>query len=91
MIRVMEKGELVEKSPGQIHFDSPQRSVRENNFYAADRAWKTIADTCADAINHIAGTRLTRYRRLELSDHLVAPLAYNRMRRESSSRTPTSA
>lgn len=82
-IRVMEKGEIVEKSPGQVQYDSPQRTVRENNFFAANKAWSSIADTCADAINHIAGTRLTRYRRLDLADHLVAPLSYNRMRRES--------
>ncbi|MGE3314760.1 MAG: M3 family oligoendopeptidase, partial [Planctomycetaceae bacterium] len=82
-IRVMEKGEIVEKSPGQVQFDSPQRAVRENNFFAANKAWSSIADTCADAINHIAGTRLTRYRRLDLADHLVAPLSHNRMRRES--------
>ena len=59
----MEKGEVVEKSPGQIRFDSPDRSVRENNFYAAEKAWKQIADSCADSLNHIAGTRLTVYRR----------------------------
>lgn len=82
-IRVMERGELVEKSPGQVQFDSPQRAVRENNFFAADKAWQSIADTCADAINHIAGARLTRYRRLGLTDHLDAPLRYNRMQRET--------
>lgn len=82
-IKVMEKGEIVEKSPGQVQFDSPQRAVRENNFYAANNAWNTIAETCADAINHIAGTRLTLYRRSGLEDHLVAPLRYNRMRRET--------
>ncbi len=82
-IRVMEKGEVVEKSPGQVQFDSPQRAVRENNFFAADKAWSSIADTCADAINHIAGTRLTYYRRMDLADHLVAPLCHNRMRRET--------
>jgi len=37
-IKVMERGEVVEKSPGQIRFDSPERSVRQNNFYAADKA-----------------------------------------------------
>jgi len=82
-VRVMERGEIVEKSPGQVQFDSPQRAVRENNFYAADKAWKSIADTCADAINHMAGTRLTYYRHLNLADHLEAPLCYNRMRRET--------
>lgn len=82
-IEVMEKGELVRKSVGQVHFDSPQRSVRQNNFYAADRAWRGIADTCADALNHISGFRLTRYRRLGTQDHLDLPLRFNRMRRET--------
>ncbi len=80
-IQVMEKGELVERSPGQIQFDSPQRSVRENNFYAANKAWGTIADSCADALNHLAGTRLTLYSHLPVTDHLDAPLIYNRMQR----------
>jgi pepF/M3 family oligoendopeptidase len=82
-IRVMEKGEIVEKSPGQIRFDSPERSVRQNNFHAAEKAWRTIAGSCADALNHIAGTRLTLYRRLRFQDHLDAPLHRNRMRRET--------
>ncbi len=80
-IKVMEKGEVVEKSPGQIRFDSAERSVRQNNFYAAERAWKTIADSCADALNHIAGARLTMYQRLGLTDHLELPLHKNRMQR----------
>ncbi len=80
-ISVMEKGELVEKSPGQVTFDAPLRSVRENNFRAADKAWKSIEGPCADALNHIAGTRLTKYRRLGCTDHLDAPLRYNRMTR----------
>ncbi|HLJ09697.1 MAG TPA: oligoendopeptidase F, partial [Planctomycetaceae bacterium] len=80
-IKVMEMGEVVEKSPGQVRFDSPERTVRQNNFYAADKAWKTIADSCADALNHIAGTRLAIYRRLGLADHLELPLHKNRMQR----------
>lgn len=82
-IQVQEKGTPVTKSPGQVLFNSPQRSVRENNFFAADAAWATIADTCADAINHIAGTRLTTYRHIGLRDHLEAPLRANRMTRET--------
>jgi oligoendopeptidase F len=80
-VRVMERGEVVEKSPGQISLDSPERAVRENNFFAADKAWTAIADTCADALNHIAGTRLTLYKRLGLASHLDPPLRYNRMTR----------
>jgi pepF/M3 family oligoendopeptidase len=82
-IKVMEKGEVVDKSPGQIRFDSPERAIRENNFYAAEKAWKTVADSCADALNHISGTRLTLYRRLGLRDHLDMPLHRNRMSRET--------
>lgn len=81
-VQVMEKGELVSKSPGQVHWDSPAREVRENNFRAANKAWSTLADTCADAINHIAGGRLTKYRRLKV-DHLAAPLSLNHMQRET--------
>ncbi|WP_417392893.1 M3 family oligoendopeptidase [Gimesia sp.] len=80
-IQLMEKGELVERSPGQVQFDSPQRFVRQNNFYAANKAWDTIADSCADALNHLAGTRLTLYSHLPVTDHLDAPLVYNRMQR----------
>lgn len=82
-VQVQEKGQLVWKSPGQVQFDSPQRTVRENNFLALDGAWSTIADTCADAINHIAGSRLTAYRHIGLKDHLESPLRVNRMTRET--------
>jgi oligoendopeptidase F len=80
-VRVMERGEVVAKSPSQVQLDSPERSVRQNNFYASDKAWSEIADTCADALNHITGTRLTIYRKLGLPGHIEAPLRYNRMTR----------
>ncbi len=82
-ISIMEKGEVVQKSVGQVQFDMAERPVRENNFHAADKAWSTITDTCADAINHIAGTRLTKYKRLGLKDHLDAPLRANRLQRKT--------
>ena len=82
-VQVQEKGKLVLRSPGQVQFDCPQRLVRENNFLALDAAWSTIADNCADAINHIAGSRLTTYRHIGLKDHLEAPLRANRMTRET--------
>ena len=82
-VSIQEKGKLVLRSPGQVPFDSPQRSIRQNNFFAVDGAWATIAETCADTLNHIAGTRLTTYRHLGLCDHLEAPLRFNRMTRET--------
>ena len=81
-IQIQERGEIIERSPGQVQFDMPQRAIRENNFYAADKAWSGIADSCAEAINHIAGSRLSKYRRLGI-DHLTAPLNQNRMTRET--------
>jgi pepF/M3 family oligoendopeptidase len=81
-VEVMERGELVRKSPGQVQLDAPERSVRQNNFYASVKAWRTIGDTCADALNHICGARLTKYRRLGV-DHLAVPLRLNRMSRET--------
>jgi oligoendopeptidase F len=81
-VEVMEKGEVVRKSSGQVSFDSPLRPVRENNFFAFSKAWDEIADTCADALNHICGTRLTKYQRLGI-DHLAVPLNMNRMTRET--------
>ncbi len=82
-ITVMEKGDLVEKSVGQVRFDMPDRFARENNFYAADKAWGKIEDSCADALNHLSGTRLAIYRRLGVKDHLDLPLRHNRMTRET--------
>jgi len=82
-ITVIEKGDLVKKSVGQVRFDMADRATRENNFLAADKAWATIEDTCADALNHLAGTRLTIYKRLGVQDHLDLPLRHNRMSRET--------
>jgi oligoendopeptidase F len=82
-IEVMEKGKVVRKSVSQVMFDMPERNVRENNFYAASKAWDGLADTCADALNHISGARLTKYRRLKVQDHLDLPLRLNRMTRET--------
>ncbi len=82
-VTVTERGKPVVKSVSQVQFDSPQRAVREGNFYASDAAWATIAEPCAQALNHISGTRLTVYKRLGLKDHLEPPLRFNRMTRET--------
>ena len=81
-VKVLEKGRLVEKSPGQVQYDMPDRHERQTNFHAANVAWDTVKETCADALNHIAGARLTKYRRLGV-DHLAYPLHLNRLSRES--------
>jgi len=80
-VELMEKGEPVKKSVGQVRIDLPDRATRENNFHAVEKSWGSITGTCADAINHIAGTRLARYKRLGTQDHLDVPLRLNRMNR----------
>ncbi|GIX03535.1 MAG: oligoendopeptidase [Planctomycetaceae bacterium] len=82
-VEVWEKGKLVRKSPGQVTLDSPQRAVREANFYAADAAWQSIEAPCAEALNHIAGTRLSLYRHLQIDDHLLPPCWYSRIDRKT--------
>lgn len=82
-ITVMEKGQLVEKSPGQVSYDHADRSVRENNFFASQTSWRSIQVPCTAAINHIAGSRLTRYRRAGLVDHLEVPLTISRLSRKT--------
>ena len=81
-IQMQDRGEIVERSPGQVQFDMPERTIRENNYFAADKAWSSISEPCAEAINHIAGSRLSKYRRLGV-DHLAAPLNQNHMTRET--------
>lgn len=82
-IEVMEKGEVVAKSPGQVQWDMVERPVRQNNWHAAQKAWRGISETCADALNHISGQRLTKYARLGdgAVSHLDYPLRLNRMSR----------
>lgn len=82
-IPVMEKGEIVEKSPGQVMYDSNERSVRENEFFASHAAWEKVAPTCAVALNQISGSRLVRYENLGVEDHLSLPLHMNRMKRST--------
>ncbi|WP_237226945.1 M3 family oligoendopeptidase [Rubinisphaera sp. JC750] len=78
-IPVMEKGEVVEKSPGQVSFDSADRSERENRFFAAGRAWQSIAEPCASALNHIVGSRLTIDRYAGQRHYLTVPMQQNRV------------
>lgn len=78
-IPVMEKGEVVEKSPGQVSFDSPERTERQNRFFAAGRAWQSIAEPCASALNHIVGSRLTIDRYAGQRHYLTVPMQQNRV------------
>jgi len=78
-ITVMERGELVEKSPGQIAFDSPDRTDRENKFFSSQRAWESISEPCAATLNHIVGSRLTLDRYANRESYLTIPHSQNRV------------
>lgn len=82
-IELMEKGEVIKKSVGQVTIDSENRQIRENEFFASLKAWEQIKDVCAEALNHIAGTRLTLYKERGFNHFLDKPLIDNRLKRES--------
>ncbi len=82
-ITVMEKGELVQKSPGQVACDGPDRSERENHFHATDKAWESIAPTAAAALNHIVGSRLTVDKYAGRESYLTIPMQQNRVSRKA--------
>ncbi len=82
-IELMEKGSIVKKSVSQIRYDSNNRSIRQNEFFASLKSWDTVKDICADALNHIAGTRLTLYKEKGFKHFLDETLLKNRLKRES--------
>lgn len=55
--------------------EKPERDIRKAAFEGGNRAWKTIEDTAAAALNAISGTRLTlnRYRGI---DHFLDVALY---------------
>ncbi len=82
-VKLMEKGSVVKKSIGQVRYDSNNRSIRQNEFFASLKSWDTVKGTCADALNHIAGTRLTLYKEKGFKHFLDESLLKNRLKRES--------
>ncbi len=82
-IELMERGEIVKKSVGQVRYESENRGVRQNEFFASLKAWESVKDVCASALNHISGTRLTLYKERGLNHYLDKPLMQNRLKKES--------
>ncbi|MCA8987748.1 MAG: M3 family oligoendopeptidase [Planctomycetaceae bacterium] len=78
-IPLMEQGEIVHKSPGQVMFDSPDRSERKNNFYAARKAWQQVDDLAAATLNHLIGSRLTLQKYSGHPSYLHTPCQQNRV------------
>ncbi|HBN77603.1 MAG TPA: oligoendopeptidase F [Planctomycetaceae bacterium] len=78
-IPVMEHGEVKMKSPGQVAFDSPDRTDRENKFFSSQKAWRDVDETAAATLNHIVGSRLTVNKYAERESHLTIPMQQNRV------------
>jgi oligoendopeptidase F len=53
---------------------NPDRAVRRAAFVGGNEVWSANADTCAAALNALAGTRHTLYGRRGRSDFLESPL-----------------
>ncbi|MBL9205996.1 MAG: M3 family oligoendopeptidase [Opitutaceae bacterium] len=52
----------------------PDRAVRQAAFVGGNKVWAAAGDTCAAALNALAGTRHTLYSRRGRGDFLEAPL-----------------
>jgi pepF/M3 family oligoendopeptidase len=69
-------------SLGQLqnkYMDEPDRSVRQAAFNLFEQSWAELARTCAQALNHQAGFRLTLYKYRGWDSILKEPLLNNRM------------
>ena len=68
----------------QNTFDShPDRDVRRRAFEAFEMGWADLATTCAEALNHQAGYRLTLYRHRGWDSVLKEPLHNNRFSQQT--------
>ncbi len=80
-----EDGEVKELSVGQLDnkLSSQSKEVRERAFEAYQNAWAEQEDFCAEALNHLAGFRLSTYEHRNWESVLKEPLKINRMSQET--------
>jgi len=65
-------GEQVPMAQRRSLMRDPDREVRRRAFESGNEAWRAVREPLAHAINHIAGTRLTLYRRRGVRHFLEA-------------------
>lgn len=68
------KKEMLPISRWRSLMSDADRKVGRAAFEGGNRAWASIEDSCAAALNAIAGTRLTLYRHRGIKDFLDMPL-----------------
>jgi oligoendopeptidase F len=80
-----ENDEEKQLSVGQAFnkFSSPDREVRAAVFKSWEKAWGEQADFLAKTLNHLAGFRLSVYKKRGWEDVLKEPLSINRMKKET--------
>jgi oligoendopeptidase F len=78
---VEEDGKTVELSMGQAmnRLSHPNRELRKQVFAKWESTWADSAELCAQALNHLAGYRLTAYKHRGWDSVLKEPLQINRM------------
>jgi oligoendopeptidase F len=65
-------GEQVPMAQRRSLMRDPDRDLRRRAFENGNRAWENVREPLAHALNHIAGTRLTLYRRRGIRHFLEA-------------------
>jgi oligoendopeptidase F len=66
--------EMVPMAQRRSMMADPDRAIREHAFRAGNEAWASVADVCAAALNHIAGTRHVLYGRRGVAHFLDVAL-----------------
>jgi oligoendopeptidase F len=72
-------------SVGQANnlLSSPDKSTRKEIFDKLESAWKQNEELFAKTLNHLAGFRLSVYKKRGWEDIMKEPLEYNRMKQET--------
>ncbi|WP_251554757.1 M3 family oligoendopeptidase [Neobacillus muris] len=84
-VAVTENGEEKQLSVGQAHnkFSHPDRNTRKVVFESWENAWGEQADLLAKTLNHLAGFRLSVYKKRGWEDVLKEPLNISRMEKKT--------
>lgn len=85
IIPIEQDGKTVHLSAGQAanRMSDADRGVRQHVFERWEEAWASIADSCALALNNLAGYRLNLYAARGWDNVLQEPMEQNRMRLET--------
>lgn len=80
-IPILQDGETVHLSVGQAanRMSDGDRAVRQHLMERWEEAWAGVADSCALALNHLAGYRLNLYAARGWDNVLQEPMEQNRM------------